>query len=699
VSIALGVIVTIAVAAWLWRSREAQVTPDLTGANVLLVTIDTLRADRLATYGGQSGLTPTLDSLATNGVRFTHAWSHAPTTLPSHASILTGLLPPNHGVRNNGSYRLGPGPATLGEQLKASGYRTGAFVGAFVLDTRFGLNRGFDEYDDRYSSGVATVSFHFTERPADQVLRAATDWILHPTNGERRPWFAWVHLFDPHAPYQAPAEFARGRSPYDAEVAWTDAALGTALDELRRAGQLDRTLVVVTADHGESLGDHGETTHGLFAYDSTQRVPLLFWATRLRPRSVSSPIAHVDVMPTTLELLRLTIPASIDGRSRGADIDTGRTVRDDPIYFEALDANLTRGWAPLRGLVHGMWKYIDLPVPELYDLTTDPGERTNLVGREPDRVRDLQNRLQQWTTSPVRPGATVDSGTAERLRALGYVSGSAANRSSYATTDDPKQLVSLSEMFNEALEDSSRGHVDMATQKFSKILDARPDFLAARLSAATVNIGAGRAGDAVRLLREAPPSDQALTSWQTRMGQALAATGELRQARSLLESVIKQANGDPEPLNELGVVLVRLGELEEARRAFKQLLDLDPTAAGTWYNLGLLEMQARRPDAAAVAFARVVEITPKHADGWRGLGAAVAANDQLRATDAWRHVLELEPNDFDTLYNLAMVLAESGRHVEALPYLRRFVAEAPKNRYGNDLPRVRALLARLENQS
>ena len=687
-------------AAWLWQiSPVAPVRTNLAGANVLLVTIDTLRADRLGAYGNRRGLTPTLDALATSGVRFVHAWSHAPMTLPAHASILTGLLPPHHGVRNNGSYRLAAGPSTLGERLQASGYRTGAFVGAFVLDTRFGLNRGFDEYDDRYSTGVASVNFHFTERPADQVLRVATDWILDPRAAARRPWFAWVHLFDPHAPYQSPPAFARDRTPYDAEVAWTDSALGGALDELRRAGHLDRTLIVVTADHGESLGDHGETTHGLFAYDSTQRVPLVFWASGLPARSISSPGAHVDIMPTVLDLIGVEPPTGIDGRSFRAAIEGAQFDESPPIYFEALDANLTRGWAPLRGVVDRMWKYIDLPAPELYDLAGDPEERTNLVGRQPERVRELQRRLEQWASAPAPPHGHMDPATSEKLRALGYVSGSAAVRTVYTIADDPKQLITLSELFNDALEDSSRGRTDLAIGKFSKILDTRPDFLAARSSAATVYIGARRAPDAVKLLRDAPAADQALPLWRTRMGQALAATGNLQEARGLFESVVKDAQGDPESLNELGVVLLRLGERDEARRAFKQLLDVDSTAVGTWYNLGLLEMEAKRAEVAAAAFARVVELSPRHVDGWRGLGAAVASTNPQRATDAWRRVVELEPNDFDTLYNLGMVLAESGRSVEALPYLRRFIAEAPPNRYAGDLPRVRALLARLENRS
>lgn len=200
----LAIVVTV----WQWRSSwSAPETVDLRGANVLLVTIDTLRADRLETYGNHSRLTPTLDALATSGVRFTRAWSHAPMTLPSHASILTGLLPPHHGARNNGAFRLGPEPATLAERMQAAGYRTGAFIGAFVLDARFGLNRGFDEYDDRYDAPPANASFHFVERSADRVLRAATDWIARSGTGEHRPWFAWTHLFDPHAPYQARGSF------------------------------------------------------------------------------------------------------------------------------------------------------------------------------------------------------------------------------------------------------------------------------------------------------------------------------------------------------------------------------------------------------------------------------------------------------------------------------------------------------------
>jgi arylsulfatase A-like enzyme/Flp pilus assembly protein TadD len=658
-----GVIALVAAGAgvrWLlWPDAPSGLGTPLRGANLLLITIDTLRPDRLGAYGGRDGLTPTLDALARRGALFTHAWSHAPITLPAHASILTGLIPPHHGVHNNGSFRLGSEPPTLAERLRSAGYRTAGFVGAFVLDARFGLNRGFEEYDDQLTDARQAPTFHFVERPADVVLRRATAWIARA--GSTQPWFAWVHLFDPHAPYQAPESHRRGRTPYDAEVAWTDAALGAALKDLENRGQLSRTVIVVTADHGESLGDHGETTHGLFAYDATLRVPLIIAGPGIEAREVATRAGHVDILPTLLDLLGIEPPAIVDGSSRRPDL-AGTVSASNAVYFEALDANLTRGWAPLSGVVDDGWKYIQLPQEELYDLTADPYEQTNVADREPGRVRALRSRLREWTTREgVAISRAVDSSEAARLRSLGYLSGSATPRNTYQEADDPKRLVAISETFNTALDDASGGRGDAALKKFTEVLARRPDFLAARLSAATLLIASNRSPIAIPLLQAAPPGDKTRSSWQAKMGQALAASGRLDAARSMLASAVDSARGDPEPLNDLGVVLLRLGRRDEARRAFEQLLQIDPTASGTWFNLGLLEMDARRPAAAAVAFQRVVDLDPRHADAWRGLGAALVTSDQARAADAWRKAVELEPRDADTQHNLRLLLEEMKR--------------------------------------
>ena len=667
----------------------------LRGGNLLLVTIDTLRRDRVGAYGTARGLTPTLDRLADAGVRYARAVSHAPMTLPAHASILTGRTPRAHGIHVNGSSRLDEAVPTLATVLKRSGYRTGAFVGAFVLDARFGLSRGFDEYDDRYPHEADAATFRVADRRAAEVVKAAEDWILRPAiivGAAATPWFAWVHLFDPHTPYDPPAEYRTGRLPYDGEVAYADAMLGQLLDRLGAAGTLDRTVILVTADHGESLGDHGETTHGLFAYQSTLAVPLIVSGAAVGRAVVDAPVAHVDILPTILDFLGVAPPPNLDGRSA-----IGVPAADRPVYFEALEANLTRGWAPLTGVVSGDWKYIDLPLPELYNLRADPGEAHNLVEREPAQRDRLRGALAQAVAA--QPGeavpAAVDGDVAARLRSLGYATPSAAPLPrQYSAIDDPKRLVAQNERFNTALEAFNAGRSDEALPQFEALLKERPDFLTARTSAATVLMTATRARDAVALLRAAPTAQAAAPEIQAKLGAALQQVGDLKGAAAAFERSRAAGNHNPEIFNDLGVVYAQLGRVNDARAMFQELLRRDPNAAGTWTNLGLAELSARRPDAAADAFRRAVAADPARAEAWQGLGAATVGRDITTTIDAWRHAERLRPRDYDLLFNLGMVLADSDRPAEALPYLARFMQEAPRDRYARDFPRVEAAIAK-----
>jgi arylsulfatase A-like enzyme/Flp pilus assembly protein TadD len=667
----------------------------LRGGNVLLVTIDTLRRDRLGAYGNGRGLTPTLDRLASSGVRYTHAFSHAPMTLPAHTSILTGRTPRTHGVHANGSFRLDEGIPTLATVLKGAGYRTGAFVGAFVLDARFGLSRGFDEYDDHYPHDPGAATFRVADRRAAEVVKAAGDWIRRPATGSEppaSPWFAWVHLFDPHTPYDAPAEYRAGRSPYDAEVAYTDAMLGQLLDRLGAAHALDRTVIIVTADHGESLGDHGETTHGLFAYDSTLAVPLIVSGATVGRGIVDAPVAHADVLPTLLDLVGVAAPSNLDGQSV-----VRPPAADRALYFEALEANLTRGWAPLTGVVAGEWKYIDLPLPELYDLRTDAGEEHNIVEREHARRDTLQRALAQLVASGrgVAAPAGVDDDVAARLRSLGYTAASQAPpRQTYTAADDPKRLVALNERFNGALEVFNAGRPDEALSGFLALLRERPDFITARTSAATVLMTSNRAGDAVALLRDRPASQAAAPEILAKLGAALREAGNLKEAATAFERSRAAGNQNPELFNDLGVVYAQLGRVGEARAMFQELLRRDPNAAGTWTNLGLAELSAKRLDAATEAFRHAVSADPSNAQAWQGLGAAAVGRDAETAIDAWQHAERLRPRDYDLLFNLGMVLADSDHPADALPYLTRFVREAPRARYAPDIPRVEAAIAK-----
>jgi len=675
----------------------------LRGANVLLITIDTLRQDRVGAYGRTRGLTPAIDRLAASGIRYAHAFSHVPMTLPAHASILTGLTPPHHGVRNNVAFRLDDHIPTLATALKGAGYRTGAFVGAFVLDARFGLNRGFDDYDDRYPQRGEAATFSFVRRPASDVVKAAGDWILQPppVSGQtaaashQPPWFAWVHLFDPHAPYESPKEYRSARTPYDAAIAYTDATIGALLDRLRAARALDRTLVILTSDHGESLGEHGETTHGLFAYGATLAVPLLFSGPSIDPAVADGPAAHADITPTVLDLVSVAGPVTVnfDGRSlvQGADVER-------PLYFEALDANLTRNWAPLTGLIRGGWKYIDLPIPELYDLQSDSEETTNRA--EPDRARRdaMARALAALAANPAAASApAIDAEAAARLRALGYVGGDAAAAvPRYAAADDPKRLAALNERFNTAIEAFNEDRPDQALAAFMALLRDRPDFVTARTSAATVLLSKGRAADAVAVLNAAPPGQRGSPQLLARLGSALRDSGDLQGAAAAFERARRAGNQNPDLFNDLGVVYARLGREAQARAMFDELLRRDPDAAGTWYNVGILELEHRRTDAAAGAFRRAVQADPSYAQAWQALGAAIVDHDRAAAIDAWEHAERLNPRDYDLLFNLGMVLADSGRGQEALPYLRRFVQEAPRDRYASDIPRVEAAIARAQ---
>ena len=351
--------------------------------NVLLVTVDTLRADALGTDGGPAR-TPHLDRLADAGIRFSFAHAHAVVTLPAHASILTGRYPYEHGYRDNAGFRLTPGTDTLASRLKAAGFATGAFIAAFPLDARFGLTPGFDVYDGRFDE-TAGGELLLPQRPGPAVVDRARAWI----EARRDRWFAWVHVYEPHAPYTPPAPFDReyAGQPYYGEVAAADAALGPLLDAVRHSPR--PTLVVVTGDHGEALGEHGEATHGLFAYEPTLRVPLIIAeidadrrAEALRHNSAGRNVAqpfraagprgevssaaafHVDILPTILDAVNLPLPAGLPGRSlRTAAARDDATPRSS--YFEAMSPALEYGWAPLTGVVVGREKYIELPLPEL----------------------------------------------------------------------------------------------------------------------------------------------------------------------------------------------------------------------------------------------------------------------------------------------------------------------------------------------
>jgi arylsulfatase A-like enzyme/Tfp pilus assembly protein PilF len=615
--------------------------------NVLLVTIDTLRADALGSYGGRAA-TPNLDRLAAHGARFTFAHSHAVVTLVSHASILTGAYPYEHGIRDNTGYRLPANEPTAATLLKARGFATGAFVGGFPLDRRFGLSPGFDVYDDRMTRSGAPGEPAERERPADAVVKAALEWIGAQTG----KWFAWVHVYDPHEPYEPPGEFAARfpGEPYLGEVSWTDSALAPLFDRL--TGLARPTLVVVTGDHGESLGEHGERTHSLFAYEATLHIPLIVAELKdtkdTKGRVIDSPVRHVDLLPTILAAVEA--PTAGSGTSLLDAIDKGRDA-ERPSYFEAMSAAVTRGWAPLRGVLVGREKYIDLPIVELYDLSSDPREATNVVNARADRARVLAETLKQFNVAPPARAQTETADTIERLRSLGYIGGGSATvREKYTDADDPKRLVEIEQMLTRGNDALRAGRAQEAGDIYRAIIQKRPDTEDAYRKLALVYWRTGRPADAIATLEQALRHGVTQSEVRIRLGQYLAEAGQAPKAIELLRDT---AGSDPDALNVLGNAYTTAGRLNEALAIFRRVIAADPSNALAYQNLGVTQLQAKDVSGSEASLRRAIALDPSLAGAYTALGVVLATTGRTpEAIDAWKRALALDPSDGNAADNL-----------------------------------------------
>lgn len=688
--------------------------------NVLLISVDTLRADRVSSYGFPRRTTPNIDAVAAEGVLFRHAYSPVPVTLPAHASMLTGTLPPWHGVRDNLHRRLPDSSLTLAEVLKARGLTTAAVVSSFVLDRRFNLSQGFDHYDDRFQK-VHTISA-LNERKGDETTRVAKAWLAE--HG-REPFFLFLHYYDPHDPYEPPEPFA---SPwkddgYAGEVAFADHCIGQVLDELRRLGLYEQTLIVITGDHGEMLGEHGELNHGYFIYESALKVPLVFrvpGSTR-KPRQVDLPVSLTDIMPTVAALMGAAVPE----RTHGQDLSSwlsgaGAAGRGRPLYAETVTATRYYGANSLLAVIADGWKYIETTRPELYDLERDPGETLNLAGTEPARATDLHRKLTAILASAGRaPGsgeaASLDRSARERLEALGYLSRGGDNASGGfdRTKEDPKDLIGffrsdqkLSQLVDEKKYAEARvlcdqmlrqrpGFADCHLQ-MSKIAAAEGDPAAAFAAAAKAVKLAPRNVPALLhlggLLRARGDVDGAITRFQqalnsepdspeagTLLGRALAESGRADEAVATLSAAATSRPHSAEAATQLGFALARQGKLSEAVASYRRALTLDPTSPDAHAYLGAALASQGNLDEAMKHFEQALRARPDHAElhDWMG----VALREKGRTDEAlghFREAVRLEPNLAIAHFNLGRTLKQQGKIDEAAASYRRAIALNPR---------------------
>jgi arylsulfatase A-like enzyme/tetratricopeptide (TPR) repeat protein len=668
--------------------------------NVLLITIDTLRADAVGAYGARSAATPWIDRIAAGGLRFDNAHAHTVVTLPSHANILTGRLPTEHGVRDNSGFRVAADQATLATQLKAAGFMTAAFVSAFPLDSRFGLARGFDVYDDRFVDATPRPPLLEQERAGTATVAAARRWL--DAQGQSRRWFCWVHLYEPHFPYAPPEPFAArfAGTPYIGEVAAADAALGPLLRPILDAGASANTLVVLTADHGESLGEHEEATHGIFAYEATLRVPLLLYFPRLWPaRAVSSGVGHIDIAPTILRTLGLPPAEALHGRilTEGGQKERGQPANgDDLTYFEALSGSLNRGWAPLKGVIANRMKYVDLPIPELYDLSSDPGERQNLASVQTETVRTLRERLQAFGSQPVSPRAETTE-VRERLRSLGYLTGGASRTDKRVTeADDPKRLMRVDKELQEVAGLYLGGQASVALARCRALVTERPDMRVALLTLAHLEREAGNMEAAINALRRALAINPADPETAALLGAYLTGANHAIDAVELLQSYAKTADADIQVLVALALAQARANRPDDALGTIARARTQDPSNAMLLVHEGTIELMAGRRVEARRAFEGALASNPAVARAHSSL-AAMATEEGRRddALDHWRAAVALDADEYPKLLAMALSLGRSGRADEARPYLQMFADSAPPDRFAAEIARTREWLARM----
>ena len=629
--------------------------------HVLVVTIDTLRADRLGCYGGVEIATPNMDRLAREGAMAIEATVPAPITRPSHVSIFTGLDPAQHGIRDNISRALAPDVPTLAQAFKAAGFATAGFVSSIVLSAQSGLGRGFDDFSDAFDLGSDARDegrfLDILEKRGDVAVGDAIAWLER--HAQTRS-FAWVHLYDPHAPYEPPEPYASryAARPYDGEVAWTDELVGRLDEALARLGIRDRTLVALTSDHGEALGEHGELVHGYFLYQATLRVPLLLRGPGIKAGARIPVVARsIDLFPTLVDLAGVPAPKSAyapAGRSLAAAARGAASPLDEaPAFAESLTPRLHYGWSDLRSVRDGRWKFIRAPRPELYDLARDPGERRNLVDEEPARARALGAALDRHLREEERaPERTAQGGDApaelvEKLSALGYASGSAPDRESAGA--DPKDKIDEYKVLNAVLHEgltrlrdndfpgaasrfrtlASRG-IDSfeshyyygqalvglrrwraAAGEFERAIPRLPGFAASYLMLAECDLAAKDRTAAIDALRrgvKAVPSDARL---HRRLGDLYRGAGDLPQALAAFRDAIARDPSEASQWNSMGMMLGAGGELSEAERAFREAVQRDPREPRYTFNLALtLEREHRAADAAAY-FRKTLEIDPR----------------------------------------------------------------------------------------
>jgi len=642
--------------------------------SVILITMDTTRADRLGCYGFSGIATPTIDLFARRGVRFERCFSTTPLTLPAHTSIMTGTVPPFHGVRDNGGFVVPPGIETLAKVFKARGYTTGAFVGAYVLDSKWGLNLGFDTYYDKFDlSRYETVSLGEVQRPGNEVIDQVLPWLEKAKGGK---FFAWVHLYDPHTPYTPPPPYDGLYSdhPYAGEIAFADAQIGRLWSFLEGNGLANNLFLVLAGDHGESLGEHGEGAHGFFVYQAALRVPLIFVTPFPKLQGVVAPgvVSLIDIMPTLCEMTGAPVPPQVQGSSLVPAFFVPERTPREFAYSETFYPRYHYGWSDLRAVQDGRYKLILAPVPELYDLVRDPGEEKNLVYLEKETFAEMRSRAEAYIA---RAGENayeldvtkVDEETRERLAALGYIGSFAdPSRLKGQKLADPKEKIGI----------------------FNDLSSAREMGLE------------GKADEAVRMIQGIIADDPAVGDAHFALGNLYLRQRKYADAIAAFKKALELKPDDSFAVMNIAGAYQALGRIDDAEQFVLDYLKTGFRDSQLLYLLGNMNYRRKSYDKAIGYFEQCLAENPRSASAHNGLAAIYLTRDDLtKAEEHIRAALGLNPRLQSVRYNMAQLLERQGRLPEAADYYRQEIEDSPKSYKALfNLSRVYRALGRPEDE-
>jgi arylsulfatase A-like enzyme/tetratricopeptide (TPR) repeat protein len=678
--LALVVLVVIVGAVWLLH-RPGIWSGDV--GNVILISIDTCRADYLSCYGYRRRTTPNIDRLAQESVLFTNAITPIPTTLPAHCSMLTGTIPPYHGVHFNVGYKLGQSNLTLAEILRPEGFTTAAFISAFVLDSDFGLNKGFDTYDDSFKQIRRNI--FGSERKGGETSRIANEWMEKREKDEK--FFLFLHYYDPHFEYQPPEPFASEFSDnlYAGEVAYTDYCIGLVIDKLKELGLYDSTLIIITADHGEMLGEHGESDHGYFIYEAAIKVPLVFklpW--RNEGRKVDDAVSITDIVPTVCGMVGADVPPAVRAKDLSAYFESRQPSREDRyLYCESMMPTRYNAGS-LLGVVTDRFKYIQTARPELYDLVEDPDETSNLIEQQPHQARILQDRLKRILEQTVRTDASesvqLDEQAIGRLASLGYVGGDSV-KEDYEfdqSREDPKDLIEFHTSFYRARRLLLAKKYDKAKSIYEQLLLERPQFYELHFDLANIAVKANDLVAAAAYLGEAIRLEPGRYELHHNLGMTSMSLGRFEQAAKHFRDALKIKSAEPAAMVGLGLALLSQGRFDEAVIHYTRALEIAPDIPELHGKLGLALYQQGKIDDAIRHYTKALEIEPRLFEVQNNLGMALLELGRLdEAIACFKKALAINPQTAQAHHNLARVFAHQGRLDEAIEHFNEALRIRP----------------------